>query len=137
VRVQTFNIGDDESSEEAFNNPVCLQGRVTTPCCGKVEGGQKRLFSNEQVLVWCLSADQRRNNLGVPADVNTCGQFCGCRGNCRDLLSNHKDLYLNREHGATAEITFARGADCSIDSRWMEPRFKQSCECSRLPPYLL
>ena len=67
MRVQTFNIRDDESSEEAFNNPVCLQGRVTPPCCGKVEGGQQRLFFNEQVLVWCLSADQRKNNLGVPA----------------------------------------------------------------------
>ena len=35
VRVQTFNIQDDESLEEAFNNPVCLQGRVVprvVPC---------------------------------------------------------------------------------------------------------
>jgi len=40
VRVQTFNFRDDESSEEAFNNPVSLQGRVTPPCCGKAKGGQ-------------------------------------------------------------------------------------------------
>ena len=54
VRVQTFNIGDDESSEEVFKNPVCLQGWVTPPCFGKVKGRQKCLFSNEQMFVWCL-----------------------------------------------------------------------------------
>ena len=54
VRVQTFNLGEDESSEEAFNNPVCLQGRVTPPRFGRVGDGQKRLFFNEQMLAWCL-----------------------------------------------------------------------------------
>ena len=117
MRVQTFNIHDDESSEEAFNNPVCLQGRVTPPCCGKVKGGQKRLFFYEQMRSGVSQPTKEGTIWESRRDVNTCGQSCGCRGNCRDLLSNHKDLYLIREHGATAEIAFARGADCSIDSR--------------------
>ena len=92
VRVQTFNIQDDESSEEVFNNTVCLQGQVTPPCCGKAKGGQAAFVLLRANALWCLSADERRNNLGVPEDVDTCRQSCGCRGNGRDLLGNHKDL---------------------------------------------
>ena len=33
-----------------FNNPVCLQGRVTPPCFGSVGGGQKRLLFYEHLL---------------------------------------------------------------------------------------
>ena len=50
MRVQTFNLGENESSEEAFNNPVCLQGWVTPPCFGRVGGRQKRLFFYEHML---------------------------------------------------------------------------------------
>ena len=50
VRVQTFNIQDDESSEEAFNNPVCLQGRVTPPpAAGRLRADRQRLFFYEQM----------------------------------------------------------------------------------------
>ena len=52
-----FHIKDGESSEEAFNNLVCLQGWVYPPApprFGRVGDGQKRLFFNEEMLVWCL-----------------------------------------------------------------------------------
>ena len=47
-----FHIGDGESSEEAFNNPVFLQGWVTPPpfCFRRVGDGRQRLLTDEQML---------------------------------------------------------------------------------------
>ena len=44
--------------------------------------------------------------MGVPEDVHTWALLSGDVDKAQNLLSNHKDLYLNREHGATAEIAF-------------------------------
>jgi hypothetical protein len=74
VRVQTFNLGEDESSEEAFNNPVCLQGRVTPPCFGRVGDRQKCLFFYEHML-FGVSEPTREGTVWESRRTCTCGHF--------------------------------------------------------------
>jgi hypothetical protein len=63
-----FHIGDGESSEEAFNNPVFLQGWVIPPfLLQKGQRGTAAFAHRRANALWCLSSDERRNNLGVLA----------------------------------------------------------------------
>ena len=62
----TGNVRDcSEYEDPEYNNPVCVQGQAIPPVLGfgSVGSADERLTSKgqEHLLVWCLSADERRN----------------------------------------------------------------------------
>ena len=57
--VADFSPGEENSSEEAYNNPGCLQGQVIPPPVlgsGSVGSADERLIlkGQEHLLFWCL-----------------------------------------------------------------------------------